>query len=107
MQAKRSGSKSLAARAVNDALDDLAVTYLMHLPTQEYTAEAQLFYAFEQAWWHYCDQHQRQSESLRGFKTLVQFVEAMIKRVPALRHLKPRLPVRPLQRTTRSACPYA
>lgn len=79
---------------MNDALDDLAVTYLMHLPTQEYTAEAQLIYAFEQAWWHYCDQHQRQSESLRGFKSLAQFVAAMIERVPALRPLKPRLPVR-------------
>lgn len=80
--------------AVNDALDDLAVTYLMHLPTQEYASEAQLFYAFEQAWWHYCDQYQRHSQNLRGFKTLSQFVSAMVVRVPGLQHLKPRLSVR-------------
>ena len=61
-------------------LDDLAITYLMHLPQLEYTSEAQLFYAFEQAWWHYGDQYQKHDESLRGYKTLAQFISVMVER---------------------------
>ena len=76
-------------------LDDLAITYLMHLPQLEYTSEAQLFYAFEQAWWHYGDQYQKHDESLRGYKTLAQFISVMVERVPGLQALRPRLTVSP------------
>lgn len=80
--------------AEGDILDDLAVTYLLHLPSLEYTSHAQLFYAFEQAWWHYGDQHQKQNASLRGFKTLAQFAAAVVERTPSLHTLKPKLQAR-------------
>jgi hypothetical protein len=80
--------------AEEDVLDDLAITYLTHLPRLEYTSEVQLFYAFEQAWWHYCDQYQKHNTSLRGFKTLGHFIAVMVERVPGLHELKPRLQVR-------------
>lgn len=75
-------------------LDDLAITYLMHLPQLEYTSEAQLFYAFEQAWWHYCDRYQKLHSGLRDFGSLAQFITVMVQRVPGLKPLKPRLQAR-------------